>query len=70
MLAGPKRSGKGTIGRVVRGLVGEGNVVRSGAYAKTAQMLARHSTVQLTLGRSAHATLMDLASAVGALPPI
>ena len=45
-------------------------IVQSGASAKTAQTLARHSTVQLTLGRYAHATLLDLASAVGALPPI
>ncbi len=45
-------------------------IVQSGASAKTAQTLARHSTVQLTLGRYAHATLLDLASAVGALPPV
>jgi len=45
-------------------------IVQSGASAKTAQTLARHSTVQLTLGRYAHATLLDLASAVGGLPPI
>jgi len=45
-------------------------IVQSGASAKTAQTLARHSTVQLTLGRYAHATLLDLASAVDSLPPI
>src|SRR5262249_47189692 len=32
-------------------------IVQSGASAKTAQTLARHSTVQLTLGRYAHASL-------------
>ena len=45
-------------------------IVQSGASAKTAQTLARHSTVQLTLGRYAHASLLDLASAVESLPPI
>jgi integrase len=45
-------------------------IVQSGASAKTAQTLARHSTVQLTLGRYAHASLMDLSAAVSALPPI
>jgi integrase len=45
-------------------------VVRSGASAKAAQTLARHSTVQLTVGRYAHANLYDLTSAVDALPPL
>jgi integrase len=45
-------------------------VVRSGASAKAAQTLARHSTVQLTVGRYAHASLYDLTAAVGALPPL
>src|SRR5262249_56671488 len=45
-------------------------IVQSGASAKTAQTLARHSTVQLTLGRYAHASLLDLSAAVSALPPI
>jgi len=45
-------------------------VVRSGASAKAAQTLARHSTVQLTVGRYAHANLYDLTAAVEALPPL
>src|SRR5262249_272838 len=45
-------------------------VVRSGASAKAAQTLARHSTVQLTVGRYAHANLYDLMTTVEALPPL
>jgi integrase len=45
-------------------------VAQSGASAKTVQTLARHSTVQLTLGRYAHAGLFDLAAAVSDLPSI
>ena len=45
-------------------------LVRGGASAKVAQILARHSTVQLTLGRYAHAGHNDLASAVNSLPSI
>jgi integrase len=41
---------------------------RSGASAKVMQKLARHSTVELTLGRYTHAGLFDLASAVNELP--
>jgi integrase len=44
------------------------NLVRGGANPKVAQVLARHSTVQLTLGRYAHAALYDQAAAVEALP--
>lgn len=43
---------------------------RSGASAKAMQRLARHTTVQLTLGRYTHANLFDLKSAVDLLPPI
>lgn len=46
------------------------NLVSSGASPKTAQTLARHSTVQLTLGRYAHANLFDLNAAVNALPSL
>jgi integrase len=45
-------------------------LARSGASPKAMQMLARHSTVELTLGRYAHASLHDLGSAVGALPAL
>src|SRR5262249_15087890 len=45
-------------------------VVRSGATPKVAQTLARHSTVQLTIGRYAHAGLHDLAAAVDSLPKL
>jgi integrase len=43
---------------------------RSGASPKAMQMLARHTTVQLTLGRYTHASLHDLDGAVNALPPL
>ena len=43
---------------------------RSGASAKVMQRLARHSTVELTLGRYTHAGLYDLQSAVEKLPPL
>ncbi len=43
---------------------------RSGASPKAMQRLARHTTVQLTLGRYTHANLFDLQSAVNMLPPI
>ena len=43
---------------------------RSGASAKVMQRLARHSTVELTLGRYTHAGLFDLQSAVDKLPPL
>ena len=43
---------------------------RSGASAKVMQKLARHSTVELTLGRYTHSGLFDLSSAVNALPPL
>ena len=43
---------------------------RSGAPAKVMQMLARHSTVELTLTRYTHANLVDLAGAVAKLPTL
>jgi integrase len=45
-------------------------IVSGGATAKVAQHLARHSTVQLTLGRYAHAAAYDVAAAVNDLPSI
>jgi len=43
---------------------------RSGASPKAMQRLARHSTVELTLGRYTHAGLYDLAAAVDQLPSL
>ena len=43
---------------------------RSGASPKAMQRLARHTTVQLTLGRYTHANLFDLKSAMDMLPPL
>ena len=43
---------------------------RSGASPKAMQRLARHTTVELTLGRYTHANLYDLAAAVNGLPPL
>jgi len=43
---------------------------RSGASPKVMMRLARHTTVELTLGRYTHANLYDLASAVEAMPSI
>jgi len=45
-------------------------IVRIGASAKTAQTLAKHSSVSLTLGRYAHAARFDLTAAVEALPSL
>jgi hypothetical protein len=45
-------------------------IVASGASVKTAQTLARHSTVELTVGRYAHARLHDLQGAVESLPSL
>jgi len=41
---------------------------RSGASPKAMQRLARHTTVELTLGRYTHANLYDLAGAVDGMP--
>ena len=43
---------------------------RSGANPKVMQRLARHTTVELTLGRYTHADLYDLTSAVEQLPAL
>ena len=43
---------------------------RSGASPKVMQKLARHSTVELTLGRYTHASLFDLQHAVSQLPAL
>ncbi len=45
-------------------------LVQSGASPKTAQTLARHSTVQLTLGRYSHTGMFDKTAAVDALPSL
>ena len=43
---------------------------RSGASAKAMQKLARHSTVELTIGRYTHANLFDLGQAVDGMQPL
>jgi len=43
---------------------------RSGASPKAMQRLARHTSVELTLGRYTHANLYDLAGAVNGMPPL
>ena len=43
---------------------------RSGVSAKVMQRLARHSTVELTIGRYTHAGLTDLSSAVDKFPSL
>jgi len=43
---------------------------RSGASPKAMQRLARHTSVELTIGRYTHASLYDLASAVDGLPAL
>jgi len=43
---------------------------RAGVPAKVMQRLARHSTVELTIGRYTHANVYDLAAGVAALPPL
>jgi hypothetical protein len=45
-------------------------IVRGGATSKVVQTLARRSTVQLTMGRYAHASLYDLTAAVNTLPSL
>lgn len=42
----------------------------SGMPVKQAQALARHSNVNLTIGRYAHASLVELGEAVQKLPPL
>src|SRR6187200_71200 len=45
-------------------------VVNSGASVKVAQVLARHSTPTLTIGRYAHADLADRQAALAAFPSL
>jgi integrase len=45
-------------------------LARGGVGVKDAQELARHSDIRLTMQRYAHATLHDLAGAVGKLPSV
>jgi integrase len=45
-------------------------VVNSGASVKVAQVLARHSTPTLTIGRYAHADMADKQAALNALPSL
>jgi len=45
------------------------NLTRMGAAPRTVQLLARHSKIELTLNVYAVANVLDLASAVEALPP-
>src|SRR5262249_17815173 len=46
------------------------NLTRSGAAPKTAQILARHSDINLTMNTYTMLGVMDQAAAVEALPPI
>ena len=46
------------------------NLARSGVHPKTAQDLARHSDVNLTLSRYSHTVLEEQADAVGRLPSL
>jgi integrase len=46
------------------------NLARGGVHPKTAQALARHSTITLTMDRYSHSYLGDEASAVATLPDL
>jgi integrase len=46
------------------------NLVKSGVTPKLAQMLARHSTIDLTMNVYTSLTVYDQASALESLPPI
>ncbi len=41
-----------------------------GVHPKTAQSLARHSTITLTMGPYTHSVVSDLATALDSLPPV
>jgi integrase len=45
-------------------------LARSGTHPKTAQMLARHSTITLTMDRYTHLGRIDTTEALEALPPL
>jgi integrase len=46
------------------------NLAAAGVHPKAAQLLARHSTIKLTMDRYTHMGLCDLAASVNALPSI
>ena len=46
------------------------NLANSGVHPKTAQQLARHSTIDLTMNRYTHSLLEDLGEAVAGLPEL
>src|SRR5262249_36353551 len=46
------------------------NLAAAGVHPKAAQLLARHSTIKLTMDRYTHLGLCDLAASVNALPSI
>ncbi|KKM14904.1 hypothetical protein LCGC14_1701440, partial [marine sediment metagenome] len=46
------------------------NLARAGVHPKTAQTLARHSTIGLTMNVYTHTVIGDLAAAVENLPPV
>ncbi len=46
------------------------NLARGGVHPKTAQSLARHSTITLTMDRYTHSVVSDLATALDSLPPV
>lgn len=46
------------------------NLARSGVHPKTAQALARHSTITLTMDRCSHVLLEDTAQAIEMLPKV
>ena len=46
------------------------NLAAAGVHPKAAQLLARHSTIRLTMDRYTHLGLCDLAASVNALPSL
>lgn len=46
------------------------NMVKSGVMPKAAQMLARHSTIDLTMNAYTSLTIADQATALASLPPL
>jgi hypothetical protein len=46
------------------------SLVKSGVHPKEAQVLARHSTITLTMDRYAHSDIRDKQGAVERLPPV
>jgi len=46
------------------------NLARAGVHPRSAQALARHSTIDLTMNVYTHVNLRDLASGVESLPPM